>query len=117
MKKIVNIYLKTLIDNVILKDTIEKELAQAVHPTEDAESMIKFLSDSRTAAFDYIEEVQATLRNFLSKIKPHVEHFKKFGGTVYTVHDKALEAVSSEIVYIEALLPNEDFNVKENNKE
>jgi hypothetical protein len=117
MKKIVNIYLKTLIDNVVLKDTIEKESAQSVHPTEDTEAMIKFLSDSRTAAFEYIEEVQATLRNFLSKVKPHTEHFKNFGGTFSTVHNKALETVSSEIVYIEALLPNEDFNIKENNKE
>ena len=43
------------------------------------ENFIKFLSDSRDWAFDYIEEVQKGLQDFIKSVEPSINHFDKFG--------------------------------------
>jgi len=42
------------------------------------ENFIKFLSDSRDWAFEYIEKVQLALNNFKEKIEPEIEYFDKY---------------------------------------
>jgi len=46
------------------------------------EDFLKFVSDSREWAFEYIEEVQLALIDFKSKVAPEIEHFDKFGNTL-----------------------------------
>jgi hypothetical protein len=46
------------------------------------EDFLKFVSDSREWAFEYIEEVQLALIDFKSKVASEIEHFDKFGDTL-----------------------------------
>jgi len=79
------------IDRVILMDQIKKLVAQEdANALSQTESFLKFVSDSRDAAFAYIEEVQAAISAFHHKLTPMVEHYKKTG--------KLLERKPSEIV-------------------
>ena len=43
------------------------------------ESFIKFLSDSRDSAFEYIEEVQAGITRFVENVDPEISYFKEYG--------------------------------------
>jgi hypothetical protein len=43
------------------------------------DNFIKFISDSRDWAFQYIEEVQGGLKKFIEDIDPEIEYFKEYG--------------------------------------
>lgn len=56
---------------ILDKDSLAKKLdmANLENSKEVNEGFIKFLSDSRGAAFDYIENVQGSIKNYLSAIE------------------------------------------------
>jgi len=74
------------------------------------ESFIKFLSDSRDWAFQYIEEVQIGLRSFIEEVEPEITYYNKYGAAIEGMipsHDKALKKISKEIDSLKKLLPEE----------
>ena len=81
--------------------------------TEDdihKENFIKFLSDSRDWAFDYIEEVQTGLNKFIKEVEPELSYYNKFGVVIEGMvppHDKALKKISKEFEDLKKLLPEE----------
>lgn len=75
-----------------------------------SDSFIKFLSDSRDWAFNYIEEVQNGLKDFIEKIEPEVSYYKKYGASVEGMippHDIALKKLSAELDTLKKLLPQD----------
>lgn len=74
------------------------------------ESFIKFLSDSRDWAFNYIENTQKTISKFIKEVEPELEYYKKYGVVVEGMvapHDKALKKILSEISELKSLLPED----------
>jgi hypothetical protein len=74
------------------------------------ESFIKFLSDSRDWAFDYIEKTQKTISRFIDEVEPEIEYYNEYGSVVEGIippHDKALKKISKEISELKNLLPEE----------
>ena len=74
------------------------------------ESFIKFLSDSRDWAFEYIEKTQKTITRFIEEVEPELEYYNKYGAAVegmITPHDKALKKISKEIYELKNLLPED----------
>lgn len=74
------------------------------------ESFIKFLSDSRDWAFQYIEEVQTGLRSFIQEVEPEINYYDKYGMAVegmIPAHDRALKKISREINSLKKLLPED----------
>lgn len=72
------------------------------------ENFIKFLSDSRDWAFDYIEEVQKGLQKFIVEVEPEIDYFNKYGIVVegmLSPHDKALKKISEQFEELKKLLP------------
>ena len=72
------------------------------------ENFIKFLSDSRDWAFDYIEEVQKGLEKFIVEVEPEIEYFNKYGVVVegmVSPHDNALKKISEHFEELKKLLP------------
>ena len=43
------------------------------------EDFLKFVSDSREWAFEYIEEVQKSITDFKTKVESHINYFDRFG--------------------------------------
>lgn len=94
------------IDQSIDKNTAPNIENDKVHK----ESFIKFLSDSRDWAFDYIEKTQSTISKFIKEVEPELEYYKKYGVVVEGMlppHDKALRKIISEISELKGLLPEE----------
>lgn len=81
--------------------------------TEDdihKENFIKFLSDSRDWAFEYIEEVQGGLIKFVKEVEPELNYYNKYGIVIEGMappHDKALQKISKEFEELKKLLPEE----------
>lgn len=72
------------------------------------ENFIKFLSDSRDWAFDYIEEVQKGLQEFIKNVEPSVAHFDKFGNVVEgSPHHSDMKILSENFKKLKKLLPEE----------
>jgi hypothetical protein len=73
---------KLYVDNFTLEEYIktiknlkEDKTDQQIHQ----ENFLKFLSDSRDWAFNYIEEVQSGLNEFVEEVGPSIEYFKQYG--------------------------------------
>ena len=77
------------------------------------ESFIKFLSDSRDSAFEYIEEVQSGLSKFINDIEPEIKYFKEYGDfTSMQPNYFALKKITEAYEELAKLLPKEEEEVK-----
>jgi len=76
------------------------------------EDFLKFVSDSRDWAYQYIEDVQAGLKGFINEVGPQVEYYDQYGAAVdgmVAPHDFALKKISLEFKKLKKLLP-EDYD-------
>jgi hypothetical protein len=82
---------------------------QNLEPTEAAsEGFLKFLSDSRDWAFEYIENVQVGLNKFISDAGPSIEYWEKYGSVMDTPLDINMQKISISYKELKSLLP-EDY--------
>lgn len=78
------------------------------------EDFLKFVSDSREWAFDYIEEVQTALTNFKNVVGPQVEYFDKFGEVIWTPITPLMKEISAAYKELIVVLPtDENDKIKE----
>lgn len=74
------------------------------------ESFLKFISDSREWAFEYIENVQVGLERFINQVEPHIDYYDKYGIAfegMISPHDSALKTISKEFKELKKLLPED----------
>jgi hypothetical protein len=95
----------------VYKDLLDSKTEVAPEEFDtNREHFIKFLSDSRDWAFDYIEKVQAGLKKFIQEVEPQLDYYNKYGGAVEGMmppHDFALKKISKEFEELKTLLPEE----------
>jgi hypothetical protein len=72
------------------------------------ESFIKFLSDSRDSAFEYIEEFQSGLNKFVSDIEPEINYFREYGDLMAMQPNYySLKKITEAYEELKNLLPKE----------
>jgi hypothetical protein len=77
------------------------------------ESFIKFLSDSRDSAFEYIEEFQSGLNKFVSDIEPEINYFREYGDLMAMQPNYySLKKITEAYEELKNLLPKEEEEVK-----
>lgn len=82
----------------------ENIIADDVHK----ESFIKFLSDSRDWAFEYIENVQNGLTEFTNALDKDIEYFDTFGDSMSIKPNyELLQKISIEYKKLKSLLPED----------
>jgi hypothetical protein len=73
------------------------------------ESFIKFLSDSRDSAFEYIEEVQAGISNFVDQVDPEISYFKEYGDIMaMSPNYNSMKKIANAYEDLIKLLPKEE---------
>lgn len=74
------------------------------------ENFIKFLSDSRDSAFEYIESVQDGLEKFVSEVDSSISYFDEYGEvlSVNRPDYEALKIISKAYKELKQLLPKEE---------
>jgi hypothetical protein len=102
-----NEYLQKLSDNQLLINEINR-LNQQINnkELEQSDGFLKFLSDSRDWAFEYIEQVQLALADFDETMEPAMEWFNKYGLILgETAHTDVLKRISEAYDKLKSVLP------------
>jgi alpha-L-fucosidase len=97
--------------NSSMREAFELSLQSPITKDEQdihRENFIKFLSDSRDWAFEYIEDVQKQLEEFIKDIEPEILYFDEYGvvGDAYP-HYHSMKKISSAYKDLKKLLPEE----------
>jgi hypothetical protein len=91
----------------LINDIEESKLKsdESVHK----ENFIKFLSDSRDWAYQYIEDVQTGLNSFISETAPEINYFKEYGDlSSMAPNYYSMKKITEEYEKLKALLPAEE---------
>jgi len=107
---------KLYVDNFTLEEYIktlnnakEDKTDQQIHQ----ENFLKFLSDSREWAFNYIEEVQSGLNKFINDVEPEINYFKEYGDVgAMQPNYYSLKKITEAYEELKNLLPKEGEEVK-----
>lgn len=77
------------------------------------ENFIKFLSDSRDSAFEYIEEVQSSLFKFVEKVDADILYFKDYGDVISMGPNySALKNITEAYEDLIKILPKEEDSMR-----
>lgn len=109
-KTLSDLYMQELADRMLLQKKVE-ELYQDIENAklEQTDGFLKFVSESRDWAFQYIEEVQTALSEFDKDIAPTIEWANKFGMVLgQTAHTDALNKISEAYDKLKEVLPKDN---------
>ena len=75
-----------------------------------SESFIKFLSDSRDSAYEYIEKVQTGLAKFVSDVDADISYFDEYGEVLSMSRPdfNSMKNISKSYKELKKLLPEEE---------
>jgi hypothetical protein len=70
-----------LIKSNVDKSIVSEKLLEISESKADpsSEAFLKFISDSRDWAYQYIDEVQGGLNKFITDVEPEINYFKEYG--------------------------------------
>lgn len=109
--KIRSQYQKLFIDMMLLEKLIN-EIEESKIKTDEGvhkENFIKFLSDSRDWAYQYIEDVQSGLNSFINETAPEINYFKEYGDTMAMAPNYySMKKIAEEYEKLKSLLPKEE---------
>ena len=101
------------LDNQILLGKIEQHSVSS--NIEQTEGFVKFLSESRDWAFQYIETTQSEIKKFVEIVGPQMEYYDKYGRIINSVHTKSMDKILDAYQELVSLLP-ETTKQGENNE-
>jgi hypothetical protein len=104
-KKNIEIIAKTL-EFFMIQGQMEQE--SKTEKEQSNEDFLKFISDSRDWAYQYIDEVQDGLNKFITDIEPEIDYFDEYGivGTAYP-HYYSMKKISGAYKELKKLLPDD----------
>jgi hypothetical protein len=109
-KALSELYMQEMADRMLLQKKVE-ELYQDIENAklEQTDGFLKFVSESRDWAFQYIEEVQAALSEFDKEIAPQIEWANSFGQVLgNNAHTSVLQNISEAYDKLKEVLPKEN---------
>lgn len=110
-KELVRVSINTVVLEEYIRGLEDKRIEsdESIHK----ENFIKFLSDSRDWAYEYIENVQKELDNFITEIDPLIKYFDNYGDELGMLPNyNGMKKISTEFKKLKSLLPEEP-NVKD----
>ena len=105
-------YHKLFVDMMLLEKLINDIEESKLKSDESVhkENFIKFLSDSRDWAYQYIEDVQAGLNSFISETAPEINYFKEYGDlSSMAPNYYSMKKITEEYEKLKTLLPEEEI--------
>ena len=98
-----------VIDRTIVMEEMRKLMAEIDNKNSNQnDGFLKFVSDSREAAFKYIEEVQEAIKEFDQKVGPVVKHYKQTGKILERKPSELVRELTSAYDKLMASMPKED---------
>jgi hypothetical protein len=103
--------LKAHIDKTIISEKLV-ELSEEKNRLTDtsSEAFLKFISDSRDWAYQYIDDVQVSLNKFITDIEPEILYFETYGDLMGAEPNyNSMKKISGAYKELKKLLP-EDYD-------
>jgi hypothetical protein len=101
----------TIDHNIILTKFAEELKSKEDTSIEKTDGFLKFISESRDLAFEYIEKVQESLIKFKTKVDPEIKYMLTYGAVagdnLYLKSFRKIERAYAELMH-EALPPEEN---------
>jgi hypothetical protein len=111
-----NVMAKLIFDNFTLEKLIELQNDKDLKTNESVhkENFLKFISESRDWAFNYIETVQEGLLKFINSVENDIKHFDQYGDvlSINRPDYDAMKRISIAYKELKGLLPEEQANEK-----
>ena len=101
--------IKAHVDKTLISEKLEEVSLKNDNKTDSSsEAFLKFVSDSRDWAYQYIDEVQESLNKFITDIEPEIAYFDEYGvvGNAYP-HYHSMKKISSAYKELKKLLPDD----------
>ena len=110
-KEVTKAFIQVMVLNATMREAFETTLQSPISKEDQdihKENFIKFLSDSRDWAYEYIEDVQKELESFIRDIEPEIMYFDEYGivGDAYP-HYHSMKKISVAYKNLKKLLPEE----------
>jgi hypothetical protein len=110
--KVKNVMAKLVFDNFTLEKLIELQNDKDMKTDESVhkENFLKFISESRDWAFEYIEEVQGGLSKFVDDVDSYIEYFDTYSDVISVERPDyaAMTQISKAYKELKQLLPTEE---------
>ena len=98
-----------IIDRGIVTKKMQELMAELDRKNSNQnDGFLKFVSDSREAAFKYIEEVQAAIGEFDNRVGPVVKHYKETGKVLERKPSELVRELTEAYDKLMASMPKED---------
>lgn len=113
---VLSVAITGLLVSLIKTRSKNKKLAARVANLDEAanESYVKFISDSRNWAYEYIEMVQNKLNMFASKVEPQLNYFNTYGTAVQGPHTILVKEFSEAYEELKTVMPQDNKEKQEN---
>jgi hypothetical protein len=111
LKRLSATFLQEALDRSIIIENLNKELDKRnPNSVEQTEGFLKFISESRDWAFEYIEEVQEALTKFKDKVEPKLKYANTYGtATGQTAHLNVIEEITLAYLELKKVMPEDDI--------
>ena len=109
-RRLLAVYIQVEMDKYLIAQKLE-EVSKELSAKELAETdgFVKFISQSRDWAFEYIEEVQKALTEFDKEVSPKLEWANTFGKLAgETVHTDTIKTISEAYDKLKTVLPKDN---------
>jgi hypothetical protein len=98
-----------LVDRAIVTRKMQELMAELdIKNSNKNDGFLKFVSDSREAAFKYIEEVQSAINEFDIKVGPAVKYYKETGKMLDRKPSDLVRELADAYDKLMASMPKED---------
>ena len=103
--EVIQIALDKAVISQRLKEELDKKDSDSI---EQSEGFLKFISQSRDWAFDYIEQVQAALLEFKNRVEPQILYAKTYGTTTgESPHTIIIDRISDAYDELAKIMPED----------
>ncbi len=92
----------------LLEQGVKKALNNEIKPIENTEGFMKFISESREWAFDYIDDVQVAIQEFKDAAGPEIEYFREYGSVMDLPTDGLIQRITTAYDKLILMLPEEE---------
>jgi hypothetical protein len=101
--------LQSRIDRNILAEKLFEASARNLMKEDDgSEAFLKFISDSRDWAYEYIEGVQESLDSFINDVEPELIRFDAYGDIMSAEPNyNSMKKISASVKELKKLLPDD----------
>lgn len=111
-RKLANSVLQLTLEKMTVLKLLESSLSEQESKTvEQTDGFLKFVSDSRDWAFQYIEEVQAGLIEFHKKVDLDIKYIAKYGQLIEHPLQESINRITEAYMELEKLLPTDQDQV------